>query len=446
MKHAVIFGAGPAGLTAALELSNHHVSTTLLELDPMVGGNSRTVQWEGCRVDLGGLRFSAEHGPIERIANDVFPEGAMTGAHRSRTYLNGQYVSNPLQPVTVLAVLSVFEKFRCGLSYLAARAAPGAPREDLAGEAANRYGQGLGEKIVSHAEKVWGMPSGLIQAGWASPPVAGSALSSFVYPCEGAGAMWDRLADKLQYNGHRLCLQSPVEKIFWEPGGISGVVAGGRYYHGSHYMSTVPLRHLLKMLDPLPPPGVLAAAGALRYRHSITVALIVEGRDLFPDHWVDIADPAFQVSRIRNYTNWFGPQAAPDGPVSCLGLEYFCSREDALWKAPDASLLALARRELELIGLADGKEVTAGVILRVPRAHPICDDASDRALGVVGEFLPNLPNLQLAGRKGSHRNDDRAMGAAIEAARKIAAPVGAERSTASFGGRRAELNIVSTAR
>ncbi len=55
---AVIIGAGPAGLTAALELQRHtNVKPILLELTNYIGGLSRTVNYKGNRIDIGGHRF-----------------------------------------------------------------------------------------------------------------------------------------------------------------------------------------------------------------------------------------------------------------------------------------------------------------------------------------------------------------------------------------------------
>ncbi len=73
--------------------------------------------------------------------------------------------------------------------------------------------------------------------------------------------------------------------------------------------------------------------------------------DLFPDNWIYIHDPSVQVGRIQNFGNW-SPAMVPDAGHSSLGLEYFCNEGDTLWTMPDADLIALARRELQSIGLA----------------------------------------------------------------------------------------------
>ncbi|MGI8793703.1 MAG: FAD-dependent oxidoreductase, partial [Acidimicrobiales bacterium] len=53
----VIIGAGPAGLTAAYELSKLGEQATVIEADSVVGGISRTAERDGWRFDIGGHRF-----------------------------------------------------------------------------------------------------------------------------------------------------------------------------------------------------------------------------------------------------------------------------------------------------------------------------------------------------------------------------------------------------
>ena len=93
-----------------------------------------------------------------------------------------------------------------------------------------------------------------------------------------------------------------------------------------------------------PPPG-------LRYRDFLTVALVVEGEDLFPDNWIYIHDPHVRVGRIQNFRAW-SEAMVPDAGRTCVGMEYFCFEGDALWNAGDDELVARATRELEAIGLA----------------------------------------------------------------------------------------------
>jgi protoporphyrinogen oxidase len=439
-------GAGPAGLTAAYELSKQRIPSVTLELDDVVGGLSRTVNYRGFLFDLGGHRFFTKVSAVEKIWNEVLGGEMILRPRLSRIFYQGKYFHYPLEPWDVVKNLGLVELFRCALSYLKARLNPTLPEDDFATWVSNRFGERLFRTFFeSYTEKVWGIPCKEIKAEWASQRIRGLSFSSavrnalfpardeptgkselrtltkeFRYPRKGPGMMWERMAEIVRSRGNEVRLQSPVDKVFWEPGAVTGVRAGGEIVEGSHYLSTLPVRHLVRALDPPPPAEVRDAAESLSYRDFLTVALMVKGRDLFPDNWVYVHDPAVKVGRIQNFTNW-SPEMSPDPEISCLGLEYFCSEGDALWSLSDEELLRLGQQELAHTGLAKDLPVIDGAVVRVYKAYPVYDDKYKAALDVIRDFLDTLPNLQLVGRNGQHRynNQDHSMLAAMLAVRNI---------------------------
>ena len=92
------------------------------------------------------------------------------------------------------------------------------------------------------------------------------------------------------------------------------------------------------------------SAGALRYRDFLTVCLIVNRADVFPDTWIYIHDPSVKVGRVQNFGSW-SPEMIPDPTSTCLGLEYFCFEGDGLWNSADEDLIELAKQEIGKIGL-----------------------------------------------------------------------------------------------
>src|SRR5207237_9191850 len=114
------------------------------------------------------------------------------------------------------------------------------------------------------------------------------------------------------------------------------------------------------------PPVVDEAANGLRYRDFLTVALVVDGEDLFPDNWIYVHEPSVRVGRIQNYRSW-SPWMVPDPDKACVGLEYFCFAGDDLWSMADDDLVALAADELERLGLAPRSKVERGFATRVPK-------------------------------------------------------------------------------
>ena len=439
----VVLGAGPAGLTAAYELNRHDVKSVILEQYHMVGGLARTESYRGYLFDLGGHRFFTKVSLVEKIWKEILDEDMIVRPRLSRIFYNSKFYHYPLEPKNVIENLGLWEIFRCGISYLRARISPKMPEDDFASWVCNRFGERLFLKFFkSYTEKVWGMPCEQIRADWAAQRIRGLSLMSaarnalfppkegkselrtltteFLYPRQGPGMMWSRMSDILQGQGNKVHLNTGVEKIHWQPGGVTAVTAGGRRFSGSHYISTLPIRDMLRSLDPAPPEKVLNAANDFSYRDFLTVALMVEGTDLFPDNWIYIHSPTVRVGRIQNYTNW-SPEMSPDPSMSCLGMEYFCSEGDDLWSMTDEQLLAMGKREMAEIGVLNGARITDGTVVRVRKAYPVYDDKYERGLAIVREFLTTLPNLQLVGRNGQHRynNQDHSMLAAVLAARNI---------------------------
>jgi protoporphyrinogen oxidase len=211
-----------------------------------------------------------------------------------------------------------------------------------------------------------------------------------------------------------------VAPISLHPGGVTAVLAGGRLYRGEQFISTLAIRDLIEKLSPAPPAYLRQAVSDFHYRDFVTVALIVRGRDLFPDNWIYIHDARFKVGRIQNFNNW-SPDLAPDPETTCLGFEYFCFENDGLWSRSDAELIDLARREAIDLGLAKPGAIEDGTVLRVPKAYPVYDADYQRGVAAMRRFLAEVPNLQLAGRNGMHRynNQDHSMLTGILAARNI---------------------------
>jgi hypothetical protein len=112
----------------------------------------------------------------------------------------------------------------------------------------------------------------------------------------------------------------------------------------------------------------------------------------------------------------------PDASKTSLGLEYFCSEGDALWRMPDAELIALGTREVSQIGLADQSDVEDGCVVRVPKAYPVYDSAYKQHLTVLRNYVDRFENVQTIGRNGLHRynNQDHAMLTGMLAVRNVA--------------------------
>jgi protoporphyrinogen oxidase len=266
--------------------------------------------------------------------------------------------------------------------------------------------------------------SALIQKQQSKGDVIKTLIDAFDYPELGPGMMWDTVQKIVERDGSELRLNAGVEKILWSEGRVDAleVMIQGKpeTISGTHFISTMPIRELIQKFDPPVPDNIRKAAEALNYRDFLTVALVINQRELFPDNWIYIHDADVKVGRIQNFKNW-SPLMVPDPEKTCLGLEYFCFEGDGLWTMSDTDLIELGRNELGILGLASPSDVVDGSVVRMPKAYPVYDGTYAEALRVVREFLDNIPNLQLVGRNGMHKynNQDHSMLTAMLAVKNI---------------------------
>ena len=445
----VVIGAGPAGLTAAYELCKAGIRSVVLEKDGVVGGLSRTVNYRGYHFDIGGHRFFTKVKAVDAMWREVLTEGKFLRRSRlSRIYYKKKFFYYPLRASNSLLGLGIWNSILIFLSYLRAQVFPEQPEETFEQWVSNRFGKRLFTIFFkTYTEKVWGIPcnqitaecapqrikglsllaavkSALIQKQQSKSDVVRSLIDAFDYPELGPGMMWETVAQIVRNQGTEIRLNVGVEKIIWEEGAVKAleVVGDGKpeTIKGTHFISTMPIRELIQKFEPPVPDFVLRAAERLNYRDFLTVALVVDKRDLFPDNWIYIHDPDVKVGRIQNFKNW-SPAMVPDPEKTCLGLEYFCFEGDGLWNMSDSDLIELGTKELMLLGLVSLSDIVDGCVVRMAKAYPVYDGTYAESLRVVRQFLEDMPNLQLVGRNGMHKynNQDHSMLTAMLAVKNI---------------------------
>ncbi|RAI45190.1 NAD(P)/FAD-dependent oxidoreductase [Rhodoplanes roseus] len=451
-----VIGAGPAGLTAAYCLSKHTPSVIVIEKDPVqVGGISRTVQHGDFMFDIGGHRFFSKSKEVVDLWNEILPDDFIERPRLSRIFYGGKFYSYPLNATEALRNLGVVESAACVLSYLKARATPIHGPKTFHEWVRNQFGERLFSIFFkTYTEKVWGMSCDEISADWAAqrikgldlkvavihalkrsmggskpkPAAAGelvvkTLIETFRYPRKGPGMMWDAAARKIRERGAQVLMGRDLVSLAYDPRrelwDVEVATADGpEHYTAWHVISSAPLAELVDKIRPRPISTFHARA--LRYRDFLTVALMVDKPDLFPDNWIYIHDPSVKVGRVQNFRSW-SPEMVPAGRT-CLGLEYFCFEGDGVWTAPDDELIALATREVEKIGLVTAADVTGGCVVRQPKAYPVYDDAyRDNVATIRRDLELGCPNLHLVGRNGMHKynNQDHAMMTAMLTAENI---------------------------
>jgi protoporphyrinogen oxidase len=446
----VVIGAGPAGLTAALELAELGVPVLVVEANKRVGGLAQTVEYKGFRFDIGGHRFFTKVPAVRALWRSMLGADFLTRPRLSRILFDGKFFDYPLKPVDALLNLGVFRSIAILASYLRVKLRPVHPEISFEDWVTNRFGRKLFRLFFkTYTEKVWGIPCGTISARWAAQRIQGLSLKiavinmlapwlnrrpgrqvktlvdEFEYPRLGPGMMWEAFAARIEQLGGSVVLNARVTAVSHDGTRVRGIeiedADGGRLFQpASNVVSTMPLTHLVRSLGRTAPPIVQQATRDLKYRDFITVAVVVDRAELFPDNWIYIHDPSVKVGRIQNFKNW-SADMVPDQSKTCLGLEYFCSAGDDISSLSNAQLVELAKSELEAIGLVERAWVIDATVVRVPNAYPVYDEDYEQALSAIRSYVSGFANLQTIGRNGTHtyNNQDHSMVMGMLAVRNL---------------------------
>ncbi len=434
-KKVVIAGAGPAGLTAAYELVRRGLAPIVLEKDTLVGGISKTNFYQGYRFDLGGHRFYTKVASVNRIWEELLQERFLRVKRLSRIYYDGKFFDYPLRMGNVLRRLGFWESCAIAVSFLRSVVSPNPTENNLEDWISNRFGRRLYRTFFkSYTEKVWGLPGTQIPAEWAAQRIKGlslrtavlnaimgnrhnkvkSLIEEFRYPELGPGMMWETMQDDVKRRGGEVLLGCEVRLIRRDGRRVLSFVghsAGNdREFTGTDFIASMPVTEAIARMEPPVSETVAAAARSLRHRDFLTVGLIIDRHDLFPDNWIYVQSGDVRMGRVQNFGNWSSQMLAEPSKTS-LGVEYFVNEGDDLWRSADNDLIRLATNELRRIGLIGDERVEAGVVYRQPKAYPVYDAHYRSHLKVVREFLSEMENFQMVGRNGLHRynNQDHSM-------------------------------------
>ena len=337
------------------------------------------------------------------------------------------------------------EAFLCGLSFLWVRVHPPKDLTTLEGYIVSNYGWRLYRHFFkTYNEKVWAVSASEISADWGAQRIKGMSLWSAVWEPIRASVAGKRRDKSKQVTS--LIEEFAVPQV--RTGDDVGAVRRTGRRHGrhgpdvdhgprpstwrtgrrwpsrstsrgaaeeridvSHVISSMPLTSLARIVDPPVPDEVLAAADDLHYRDFLTVALVVPEERGFPDNWIYIHSPDVKVGRIQNFGVW-SPFLVKDGRT-CLGMEYFVFEGDELWSCSDDELVALATKELAIIGLVEPSDVEAG--LRGADAQGLSRSTTTSTATTCEVirrwFEEHAPNVHPVGRNGMHKynNQDHSM-------------------------------------
>src|SRR6202165_936415 len=276
-RPVVVLGAGPAELTAGYLLAKQGKQVIVLESTDQVGGIARTEVRDGYRFDLGGHRFFTKVKEVDDLWHEIMKEEFLRRPRQSRIYWNDKFLEYPLQGMDVIRKLGPVELVRWGLSYFFAAIKPKGREDTFEQWVSNRFGKRLYQHFFkTYTEKLWGVSTDEIRAEWAAQRIKGlsffsaakaaffgnrgnkvkTMISEFYYPRYGPGQMWEAMTQRIEAEDGEVRMEMRVERIELDRGRVVAVEAAGTTYRPDAVISSLPLRDVVMMTRPLPPPDV----------------------------------------------------------------------------------------------------------------------------------------------------------------------------------------------
>ncbi len=274
-KKAIIIGAGPAGLTAGYELvSRTSITPTIFEATADIGGISKTVNFKGNRIDIGGHRFFSKSDIVMQWWQSLLPlqgapskDDAMLGREvviskeknapdpektdevmlvrrrLSRIFFLRKFFDYPVSlNLKTILNLGIARIGRIGFSYTSSRLFPIRKETSLEDFFINRFGRELYRTFFKdYTEKVWGVPCTEIKPEWGAQRIKGLSISKaiihalkqifvkpnsleqkkietslieqFMYPKLGPGQMWETVAEEIQQRRGEIAMEHTVTML-----------------------------------------------------------------------------------------------------------------------------------------------------------------------------------------------------------------------------------------
>ena len=439
MKKIAIIGSGPAGLTAAYEISkNNNFKCTVFEKSSYVGGMARSFSLFDQIVDIGPHRFFSNDPRINKIWLEVVGNEYKMVNRTTRILYKNKFFNYPLKPLNALFNLGLFNTILCISSYFYYKVFPIKNLDTFESWVTNRFGKKLYDIFFkSYTEKLWGISCDKLTSDFAKQRIKkfslGEAILSalrfkknnhktlvdqFAYPLKGNGYVYEKMKD----------IVLKKNEILFNIDIISIELDNRKYIINSkdskqefdYLISSMPIDNFFKLFNKST-PKLLDSINKLTFRNTIVVYIKIKQENLFIDQWLYVQDQSIQSGRITNFNNWI-PEITNNNRGTLLALEYWCFENDNIWNNSNDETKIIATNDLINCGfIRNENDIIDFEIVKVPKCYPVYKDDFKEYLNNIIEFSKNVENLQLIGRYGSfkYNNQDHSILMGYLAARNI---------------------------
>ncbi len=414
-KTALILGAGPAGLMAAWRLISNGYDVTILEKEKNQGGLGATSSFQGKHgkyyFDYGGHRFITHNNDLLKLVEELLGDDLLSVKRKSVIRFNGRIYDYPLSLGNLLktAPLSLLSGAAFDLLKLPFTQDN---NDNFASWIKSRFGDTLYNNFFAgYTQKLWGIDPETLSADWAAQRISLIDLKDvarrllpgknnivrtysidYRYPKYGFGVMFERLATRITNAGGKFIFNAKIDDIKYDNNAISAVIAGGKIYNSDHYISTIAMPDMVRLLG---------GQSTLKFRSLRFFNMPMKMDNLSDNTWQYLSDKNIMATRLQEPKRR-SPFMAPKGHTSVM-LEIPCNQGDNIWNMADEKLFKLICNDLETLGIDISKATGEYFSKYAAQAYPLLSVGyqieREKNITMLGKFN----NLIQCGRQASFR-------------------------------------------
>ena len=449
-RKVIILGAGVSGLCAAWRLSENNFDVEVYEKNSFVGGLAATIKIDNYFMDFGPHPFYSDNESILAIFKELIGSDLISFERDCLLLFNDLYIHYPPDPKDILFNMGIKTSVLSVSSYLKSKLKNSfvpSNIENFENWAISSFGSHLYKIFFKpYTENFWKVSPDKLSCDWADARVARLNLIKAIkllfseskkrsslnqierdtlplyYPKHGCGVLSERLAEKVKSNGGKIYLNSEIKKVnipsIEKSNVLVNVEGVDSIVEGNYIISTLPLKHLVKMTNPKPNNEIQSHADSLNSLGLIIVFFALNIEDVLPVSYLYCMHNIYH--RITEY-NKFSAKLSPDGE-NLLSVEISCYKDDEVWKIENNELVENCTNGLISDGYIKKDNIIKSFVFKSSNVYPVYFLGYEERLKKIKNFYSEFEeSFLLLGRSGQYNyiDQDQAMKMGFDLADKI---------------------------
>ncbi len=406
------------------------VRVLVIESANVVGGLAGTLRENGYCMDVGPHSLFSEDKEILDIILNLFDNTLIAKPRQVKFYYRGKYLDYPLTAYSVLFQMGIWSGMRVGLSFLKSKFLSkkhktlNREEETVEDWAIASFGKHLYKTFFKpYTEQFWKLPCTELSSRTIPTHTRMSFINTLrlllqkrftksdaslieremlptYYPNSGFGEIPERIAVEVKKREGQIytnCRALRVKKL--PSGGMSVLYEQNgkqKEVRSAYVVSTIPINEFIKMLNPPPPPEILASADGLNYRALTSLGIVTEKQNILNCSYIYVLDrPYNRISEMNEFS-----QTTSHAGDNIIMIEIPCHRDSTVWTASKEKLFDMCIGSLAKDGILGPGDVKHLLVIRSPHAYPIYSKDYAKNLNKVFDYINGSKGISILGRTG----------------------------------------------